>query len=90
MKKLTSRFSSLLLVGLMLLPTGVHASSSNDFVSAKPAVEGEIVQAYRVTDKGLVELSQEELQAYKTQEEEANESAKLELDKDSRQKKFTK
>ncbi|QNR65149.1 hypothetical protein IAQ67_14625 [Paenibacillus peoriae] len=86
MKKLAAKFSSLLLVGLMLLPTGVHASSSNDSVSAKPAVEGEIVQAYRVTDKGLVELSQEELQAYKAQEEEANKSAQLELEKDSSQK----
>ncbi|MGW9530047.1 hypothetical protein ACWHAM_20245 [Paenibacillus terrae] len=85
MKKLAARFSSLLLVGLMLLPTGVHASSSNDSVSAKPAVEGEIVQAYRVTDKGLIELSKEELQAYKAQEEEANKSAQLELDKDSSQ-----
>lgn len=48
--------------------------------------KGEIVQAYRVTDNGLVELSQDELQAYKAQEEEANKSAQLELDKDSSQK----
>lgn len=87
MKKMASRFLSLLLVGLMLLPTAAHATSSNDSVSAKPEVEGEIVQAYRVTDKGLVELSKDELHAYKAQEEEANKSAQLELGKDSSQKK---
>ncbi|OMF10106.1 hypothetical protein MHI48_08030 [Paenibacillus sp. FSL H7-0942] len=80
MKKILSRFSSLLLIGALILPTGAYASSSNDSIAEKPEVEGEIVQAYRVTENGLVELNKEEIQAYKALEE-ANGNAQLNTDK---------
>ncbi|PYE47853.1 hypothetical protein HUB98_24495 [Paenibacillus barcinonensis] len=79
MKNILLKFSSLLLIGAMILPTGAYASSSNDSISEKPEVEGEIVQAYRVTDNGMVELSKEEIQAYKALEE-TNNNAQMHTD----------